>query len=137
MDNEKLIESFVEVTFKKEEDFLKIRETLSRIGIASRDKKKLSQTCYILHKKGRYYLVHFLEMFLLDGKESHFTDEDKGRRNTIAALLQEWNLLTVVNTEAIKEPRSSMRKIKVVPFSEKSEWEFAKKYSIGSRKPQS
>ena len=131
-----IIDSFIEVKLKNPEseaDFLKVRETLSRIGIASKKEQKLFQTCHILHKKGRYYIVHFLEMFMLDGNNSNWSEDDCGRRNTIASLLDEWGLLTVINKDAIVEPRAPIRKIKIVPFKEKGNWILESKYSIGTK----
>jgi hypothetical protein len=121
----------VEVTLEKKEDFLRICETLSRIGIASKKDKTLYQTCHILHKKGRYYIVHFLEMFILDGKCKNFGPDDIARRNTIISLLEKWGLLKVVDPDLIKEPQSSMRSIMVIPFVEKTEWNIKQKYTIG------
>ena len=114
--NGELIESFVEVTLKEKEDFLKIKETLTRIGIASRKDKILYQSCHILHKQGKYYIVHFKELFLLDGKQSDFTEDDKGRRNTIVNLLTEWNLLTLVDVKKSEDPVSPLSLIKIVSF---------------------
>jgi len=128
-----IFSSLIEVELANPEDFLKIIETLSRIGVASREEKRLAQTCHILHKKGHYYIVHFLEMFMIDGKGRHFTDEDKGRRNTIASLLEQWGLLKVLNPDMIKEPRASMRSIRVVPYAEKKDWVFVPKYRIGKK----
>ena len=135
-----LIRHFIEVqleidpaTGNSNAAFLKVKETLSRIGIASKKEKRLFQTCHILHKKGRYYIVHFLEMFMLDGKETNFSEDDLARRNTIADLLDQWGLLTVINKRAIEEPRAPIRKIKIVPFKEKSQWIMEAKYNIGSR----
>jgi hypothetical protein len=132
MSEESVLTSFVEVELKNREDFSKIRETLTRIGIPSHKEKKLFQTCHILHKKGKYYLVHFLEMFLLDGKNSHFEDEDRRRRNRIASLLEEWGLLTVVNKDAIVD-QIPMNKVKIIPYKEKGEWVLCVKYSIGRK----
>ena len=132
MSDESVISSFVEVELVNSEDFLKIKETLSRIGIPSRKTNTLFQTCHILHKKGRYYIVHFLEMFRLDGKESHFSDEDRQRRNRIASLLEEWGLLTIVNKEVVVE-QVPMNKVKIIPFSEKKDWLLQAKYSIGRK----
>ena len=128
-----IFDTLVEVELKNPEDFLKIKETLSRIGVQSHNEKRLAQTCHILHKQGRYYIVHFLEMFMIDGKGRNFSDDDKARRNTISSLLEEWNLLKIKNPEMVKEPRASMRSIRVVPHSEKSEWVFVTKYRIGSK----
>lgn len=133
MNDETVVESFVEVTLEDREDFSKIKETLTRIGIPSRKEQKLFQTCHILHKKGRYFIVHFLEMFKLDGKESHFSDEDRQRRNRIASLLHEWGLLTIVNP-AVFDDQISMNKLKIIPFAEKSNWSLEQKYSIGSKR---
>lgn len=129
-----MIENLVEVKLKESEDFLKIKETLTRIGIASRKDKKLYQSCHILHKQAKYYIVHFKELFLLDGKKADFSDEDKGRRNTIVGLLEEWELLTVVNHDQIKEPLTPLSQIKVIPFKEKGEWELCTKYTIGRKR---
>ena len=132
-----LVDTLVEITLKNENDFLKIKETLTRIGVISRKDKKLFQSCHILHKKGKYYIVHFKELFALDGKSTDFSEEDKGRRNTITSLLEEWGLLDVVDKSKIEAPRTPMNQIKVIPFREKSEWTLEQKYSIGSkRKPQ-
>lgn len=126
-----LIESFVEIRLGEEEDFLKVRETLTRIGVASRKDKQLYQSCHILHKQGRYYLVHFKELFALDGKPTNFSDEDKGRRNTIALLLQDWGLVKIVNPETTEDPVTSLSLIKIISFKEKHEWSLVTKYSIG------
>lgn len=132
-----LVDTLVEITLKNENDFLKIKETLTRIGVISRKDKKLFQSCHILHKKGKYYIVHFKELFALDGKSTDFSEEDKGRRNTITSLLEEWGLLDVVDKSKIESPRTPMNQIKVIPFREKAEWTLEQKYSIGSkRKPQ-
>jgi hypothetical protein len=129
-----LLESLVEVKLEEEEDFLKIKETLTRIGVASRKEKKLYQSCHILHKQGKYYIVHFKELFALDGKPSNFSDEDKGRRNVIVSLLEEWGLIKVVEQSNIADPRAPMSQIKILPHKEKSEWELVAKYNIGKRK---
>ena len=126
-----LVESFVEIRLGEEEDFLKVRETLTRIGVASRKDKLLYQSCHILHKQGRYYLVHFKELFALDGKPTNFSDEDKGRRNTIALLLQDWGLVKIVNPEITEDPVTSLSLIKIISFKEKHEWSLVTKYSIG------
>ena len=123
----------LEVTLQEPDNFLKIRETLTRIGIASRKDRKLYQSCHILHKQGRYYIVHFKELFALDGKESNITSNDVERRNTIAGLLQDWGLLKIV--EATKaDPKASLSQIKVVSHKEKEEWELVPKYNIGKKK---
>ena len=129
-----LVESLLEVKIGEEEDFLKIKETLTRIGVASRKEKKLYQSCHILHKQGRYYIVHFKELFALDGKPTDFTDEDKGRRNTIALLLEEWGLIKIADVEDVKDLRSPLSQIKILPFKEKNEWELVAKYNIGRKK---
>lgn len=126
-------QSMVEVRLKQPDDFLKVRETLTRIGVASRNEKKLYQSCHILHKQGRYYIVHFKELFLLDGKNSDFSDNDLQRRNRITKLLSDWGLVDVVNEQMIEEA-SSISQIKILPHKEKAEWELIPKYSIGSKK---
>lgn len=132
MEEDKLVQELVEITFPEKDDFLKIRETLSRIGVASRKDKELFQSCHILHKKGKYYIVHFKELFKLDGKQTNFDESDMGRRNTIIDLLRQWNLISVVNDSQIVEPRAPLSQIKVIPFKEKTEWKLTQKYSIGS-----
>ena len=123
----------VEVLLKQPDDFLKVRETLTRIGVASRNENKLYQSCHILHKQGKYYIVHFKELFLLDGKNSDFSENDMQRRNRITKLLSDWGLVDVVNEEMIAEA-SSVSQIKILPHKEKAEWELIPKYSIGSKK---
>ena len=132
MEEDKLVKELVEITFPEKDDFLKIRETLSRIGVASRKDKELFQSCHILHKKGKYYIVHFKELFKLDGKQTNFDESDMGRRNTIIDLLKQWNLISVVKESQIVEPRAPLSQIKVIPFKEKTEWKLTQKYSIGS-----
>ena len=122
----------LEVTLAEPDDFLKVRETLTRIGVASRRENKLFQSCHILHKQGRYYIVHFKELFKLDGKQTNFDESDMGRRNTIIDLLKQWNLLSVVNPSLIEEPKAPLSQIKVIPFKEKSQWKLTTKYSIGN-----
>lgn len=129
-----LVDTLVEIELKDDNDFLKIKETLTRIGVISRKDKKLFQSCHILHKKGKYYIVHFKELFALDGKATDFSEEDKGRRNTITLLLEEWNLLKIVDKEKVEDPRTSISQIKIIPFKEKSEWILEQKYSIGNKK---
>lgn len=126
-----LVNNFVEVSFENESDFLKIKETLSRIGVASRKEKKLYQSCHILHKQGKYYLVHFKELFALDGKKTDFTDDDRARRNTIAVLLEEWGLLTILQPALVDSPRTNLSQIKILSFKEKNDWELCQKYNIG------
>ena len=127
------IQDMLEITIKQPDDFLKVRETLTRIGVASRKDKTLFQSCHILHKQGKYYIVHFKELFTLDGKDSNFSDEDRGRRNTIANLLQDWNLLKIVEPEKIKD-LAPMSQIKILAFKERAEWELVAKYNIGRKK---
>ena len=127
-------ESMLEVLLPEPDNFLKVRETLTRIGIASRKDKTLYQSCHILHKQGRYFIVHFKELFALDGKEANITTGDVERRNTIANLLSDWGLLKIV-VPAQAEQRVSLSQIKVVAFKEKNEWDLIAKYSIG-KKPQ-
>ena len=122
----------LEVTIKQPDDFLKVRETLTRIGVASRKDKTLFQSCHILHKQGKYYITHFKELFALDGKNSSLTENDIQRRNTIALLLQDWNLIDVVNTTLV-ENKAPLSQIKVLPFKEKSEWNLVAKYNIGKK----
>ena len=124
-----LLRELVEVRLKKPEDFLKIKETLTRIGISSKD-KKLFQSCHILHKKSKYYIVHFKELFKLDGKPSDISIEDNQRRNAIACLLEEWGLLEIVDKLKV-EDKIHIRKMKIIPFREKREWELIPKYNIG------
>ena len=118
----------------EKDDFLKIRETLTRIGVASRKEQELYQSCHILHKRGKYYITHFKELFILDGKPSNLDENDIGRRNTIINLLQQWNLLKVVNPDSIKEPTAPLSQIKIIPFKEKKEWILTPKYNIGNNK---
>jgi hypothetical protein len=128
------LENLIEVKLPEPDDFLKIRETLSRIGVASKKDKTLYQSCHILHKQGRYYLVHFKELFLLDGKSSDFSEDDMGRRNTIANLLHEWQLLDLVNENKSKEPVAPLSQIKIISHKEKGEWNLITKYSIGKKR---
>jgi hypothetical protein len=127
-----IVNSFIEVILSSEEDFLKIKETLTRIGIASHKNNALYQSCHILHKKGKYYIVSFKEMFILDGKFSNFTEEDKARRNKIISLLKDWNLLKVKDESKIITPLASMSGIKVVPYEDKHKWSLIQKYPIGN-----
>ena len=125
------IDKMLEVTLKEPDDFLKVRETLSRIGVSSRKEKKLFQSCHILHKQGKYYIVHFKELFALDGKEHNITENDIGRRNSIACLLKDWGLVGFENNPELKAPLSQ---IKIIAFKEKSEWILEPKYNIGKKK---
>lgn len=129
-----VVDSLVEVTLQNEDDFLKVRETLTRIGIASPKNKKLYQSCHILHKRGKYYIVHFKELFALDGKSSNFSEEDIGRRNSIIKLLSDWNLVDVVNSDKIQEVTVPMNQIKIIAHREKDEWELVTKYNIGKKR---
>jgi hypothetical protein len=122
----------LEVTIKQPDDFLKVRETLTRIGVASRKDKTLFQSCHILHKQGKYYITHFKELFALDGKNSTLTENDIQRRNTITLLLQDWSLIEVVNPSLV-ENKAPLSQIKVLPFKEKSEWNMVAKYNIGKK----
>lgn len=124
--------SMLEVTLNEPDDFLKIRETLTRIGVASRKEKKLYQSCHILHKQGRYFIVHFKELFMLDGKKSNLEENDVARRNTIAMLMSDWGLLTIDN-RSVAQPVAPIRQIKIIPFKEKDEWELCPKYNIGNK----
>lgn len=124
----------VEVTLSQPDDFLKIKETLTRIGIASRKEKKLYQSCHILHKQGRYSILHFKELFILDGKDNNFDDEDKARRNTIVNLLEEWGLLSVVDGSKTEEPVAPLNRIKILSHKEKDQWTLESKYNIGKKK---
>ena len=136
MEENKVIEwtpsSMLEVTLNEPDDFLKVRETLTRIGVASRKDKKLYQSCHILHKQGRYFIVHFKELFLLDGKKSNLEENDVARRNTIAQLMSDWGLITIENTKQL-DPLAPMRQIKIIPFKEKDKWELCPKYNIGNK----
>ena len=123
--------SMLEVSLNEPDDFLKIRETLTRIGVASRKDQKLYQSCHILHKQGRYFIVHFKELFLLDGKPSNLVENDLERRNTIATLLADWGLVSIINPERSKS-LAQLRQIKVIPFTEKAQWELCPKYNIGN-----
>ena len=132
LDNSWHPEKMLEVNLKEPDDFLKVRETLTRIGVASRKDKKLFQSCHILHKQGRYFIVHFKELFALDGKEANLTDNDTERRNTIAHLLSDWGLIAIVNT-SVAEKRAPLSQIKVLSFKEKGEWDLQAKYNIGKK----
>ena len=123
-------EQMLEVTLKEPDDFLKIRETLSRIGVASRKEKKIYQSCHILHKQGRYYIVHFKELFALDGKQTNLSENDITRRNTISKLLKDWGLVAL---KGETEPSAPLSQIKIISFKEKSEWTLETKYNIGKK----
>jgi len=128
-----VIESLIKVELAQQEDFLKIKETLTRIGVASKKDKTLYQSCHILHKQGSYYIVHFKELFMLDGKPSNFSDEDRLRRNTIATLLEQWGLLTISNKEGL-EGLAPISQVKILSHKEKDEWELVAKYNIGRKR---
>ena len=125
-------DAMLEISLNEPDDFLKVRETLTRIGVASRKDNKLFQSCHILHKQGRYFIVHFKELFLLDGKPSNLLENDVQRRNTISVLLSDWGLISILNPEAAKDV-APLRQIKVIPFKDKSEWELCPKYNIGNK----
>jgi hypothetical protein len=127
------IENMVEVTLKEKDDFLKVRETLTRIGVASKKEKVLYQSCHILHKQGRYYIVHFKELFALDGKNTDFSENDIARRNTIAKLLEDWELLKIVDKNMIEDPTVSLSQIKILSHKEKEDWQLITKYNIGKK----
>ena len=122
----------LEVTLNEPDDFLKVRETLTRIGVASRKDRKLFQSCHILHKQGRYFIVHFKELFLLDGKKSNLEENDVARRNTIATLMSDWGLISIED-KTVAEPLAPMRQINIIPFKEKNDWELCPKYNIGNK----
>ena len=124
-------EQMLEISLKEPDDFLKVRETLSRIGVASRKERKLYQSCHILHKQGRYYIVHFKELFALDGKQTNLSENDIARRNTITNLLKDWGLVEVLGEE---EPVAPLSQIKVLSYSEKEDWTLETKYNIGKKK---
>lgn len=129
-----VVDTLVEVRLKTAEDFLKIKETLSRIGVASKKDNTLYQSCHILHKQGKYYITHFKELFLLDGKQSDFDDNDKGRRNTIVDLLEEWGLLEVVSKDKVADPKAPISQIKIIAYKEKDKWNLVPKYTIGKKR---
>lgn len=128
------IDGLVEVSLNDQEDFLKIRETLTRIGVASRKDKKLFQSCHILHKQGKYYIVHFKELFKLDRKQSDFSDNDRSRRNAVVKLLVEWKLVNVVREDPIEIEPAPMSQIKIISYKEKDQWDLVPKYNIGRKK---
>ena len=134
MQNEDIFKGVgVEISLPSPDSFLKIKETLTRIGISSRKEKKLYQTCHILHKQGRYSILHFKELFILDGKTNTFTDEDKSRRNTIVNLLEEWDLVKVVDTAKVQDPVAPLNQIKILSHKEKGNWILEAKYNIGKK----
>jgi hypothetical protein len=123
----------IEVTLNAKDDFLKVRETLTRIGVASKKEKLLYQSCHILHKQGKYYIVHFKELFALDGKPTDITDNDLARRNTIALLLEDWGLVKLVNPKQVENLQVGLSQIKIIGFREKDDWELVPKYNIGKK----
>ena len=125
----------VEVVLKEPDDFLKVRETLTRIGVASRKEKKIYQSCHILHKQGKYYIVHFKELFALDGKHTNITENDVQRRNRISQLLADWGLVSIVDVDGLGE-LAPLNQIKVISFKDKTNWTLESKYNIGKKKPQ-
>jgi len=131
------IEDLLEITLNEKDDFLKVRETLTRIGVASKKEKILYQSCHILHKQSRYYIVHFKELFALDGKPTDLTENDIARRNTITNLLSDWGLVNIVNKLQSSDPSVSLSHIKIISHKEKIDWELSPKYNIGVRKTQS
>ena len=122
----------IQVELEQPDDFLKVKETLTRIGVASRKENKLFQSCHILHKQGKYYIVHFKELFALDGKPTDFSENDVSRRNTIVNLLQEWGLVTIVSGDTLADT-APMNQVKIISFSEKEDWELIPKYNIGKK----
>jgi len=127
------LDKFIEVGLEEQDDFLKVRETLTRIGVSSRKERVLYQSCHILHKQGRYYIVHFKELFALDGKPSNLTENDVQRRNAIANLLEEWGLVKILNPKLIEENLAPIHQIKIISFKEKDDWELVPKYNIGKK----
>ncbi len=126
---------FIEVTLNEQDDFLKVRETLTRIGVSSRKEKVLYQSCHILHKQGKYYITHFKELFALDGKPSNISENDIQRRNAIANLLEEWGLVKILNPQLMKDNIAPLHQVKIISFKEKEDWSLITKYNIG-KKPQ-
>ena len=130
------LSKFVEVLLNEQDDFLKVRETLTRIGVSSRKEKVLYQSCHILHKQGKYYIVHFKELFALDGKPSNISENDIQRRNAIANLLEEWGLIKVINKDILVDNIAPLHQIKIISFKEKDQWELIAKYNIGKKTPE-
>ena len=129
-----IVDNMIVVLLESSDDFLKIRETLTRIGVASKKDKKIFQSCHILHKQNRYFIVHFKELFALDGKPTNFSEDDVARRNTISNLLAEWNLYKLINPEKTKSPVAPISQIKIISYKEKSEWILEQKYNIGKKR---
>jgi len=123
----------VEIKLKSDQDFLKVKETLTRIGVSSKQEKKLYQSCHILHKRGRYAIMHFKEMFVLDGLDSNMDSNDLGRRNIIVKLLKDWGLVEPINEDKYKEPQLGLNQIKIIPYSDKKNWQLIQKYHIGKK----
>ena len=130
------LSKFVVVSLNEQDDFLKVRETLTRIGVSSRKEKVLYQSCHILHKQGKYYIVHFKELFALDGKPSNISENDIQRRNAIANLLEEWGLIKVLNKDILVDNIAPLHQIKIISFKEKDQWELIAKYNIGKKTPE-
>jgi hypothetical protein len=131
--NEITVDDLVEIELMQDEDFLKVRETLTRIGVSSRKENKLYQSCHILHKRGKYYIVHFKELFALDGLPTDLSESDIGRRNAIVGLLEEWELLEIVKPEDCEDPIAPLNQIKIISYKEKEDWELIPKYHIGRK----
>ena len=127
-----MIDTLIEIGLEQPDDFLKVKETLTRMGVASRKERKLFQSCHILHKQGKYYIVHFKELFALDGKPTDFSENDEARRNAITNLLQEWGLVSIVSGNTL-ENIAPLSQIKILPYAEKEEWELITKYNIGKK----
>jgi hypothetical protein len=127
------ISDLIEVKLFEPDDFLKVKETLTRIGVASKKEKTLYQSCHILHKQGRYFIVHFKQLFMLDGKKSDFSDDDRARLNTIANLLHDWELINLINENKSKSPVAALSQIKIITHKEKEAWKLVTKYSIGKK----
>jgi hypothetical protein len=127
------LSKFIEVSLNEQDDFLKVRETLTRIGVSSRKEKVLYQSCHILHKQGQYYIVHFKELFALDGKPSNISENDIQRRNAIANLLEEWGLVKILNKKLLEDNIAPLHQIKIISFKEKDEWNLITKYNIGKK----
>ena len=127
-----MIDTLIEIGLEQPDDFLKVKETLTRMGVASRKERKLFQSCHILHKQGKYYIVHFKELFALDGKPTDFSENDEARRNAITNLLQEWGLVSIVSGNTL-ENIAPLSQIKILPYAEKEEWELIPKYKIGKK----
>jgi hypothetical protein len=129
-----VVDSLIEVTLQERDDFLKVKETLTRIGVSAKKENKLYQSCHILHKQGKYYIVHFKELFALDGKPSDISENDYARRNTIINLLCDWGLIEIVQKDLTSEPIAPLSQIKILPYKEKNNWELVAKYNIGKKK---